>query len=117
MRIVHVVPRDNRRASLKSLLNEKRRELRQRGRGTFRLKAGRWVHTTYPGSIALEQKRDGELVATLRQRGPTVDWQLLNAFMGYLDRHFAEDIDTVTVEYPKPAARKRPSKKAAARRR
>ena len=123
MRIVEVVPRADNGPRMKALLNEKERELRERNRGTFRHKRGTWVHTRYGGQIALDQRSDGVLVATVRQRGREPEWQLLRAFVGFLERHFADRIASMTIHFPerrtvpRRATTRRTAKRRAATRR
>jgi hypothetical protein len=99
MKIVQVVPRANPSAKLKSLL--KKTELNLRGKGTtlYREKEGRWKHTRYAGWISWEEGSAGILVAVVQTKKPETEWQLLQAFIGYLDRHLAENIDSITVYY------------------
>ncbi|MGH7583501.1 MAG: hypothetical protein ACREL5_09770 [Gemmatimonadales bacterium] len=99
MKIVQVFPRDPAAASLKSQLKATERALRG-GTTTFvRKREGRWVHKRYPGSIRWSETLGGILVAEVSGRGPDHDWQLLSAFIGYLDRHLGDAIDSISVFY------------------
>lgn len=98
MKILQVVPRRTNKKSLKQQLTGKERELR--GRTTFiRKRAGRWIHLKYPGYIDWNEASGGLLVAEIRSREADGEWKLLQAFIGYLDRHLAEQIETITVFY------------------
>jgi hypothetical protein len=99
MKIVQVVPVADDKPSLKTLLNETERRLR-RGPTAFRRRgAGRWVHVKYRGWIHWDLARGGIVVATVKSRKPEQEWQLLQAYIGYLDRHVGEYIDTITISY------------------
>ena len=85
---------------------EKVAELTARERGTFR-RSGRktrnraqWSHLRYPGRITLERARGQTITARVLSRSKAADeWQLLHAFIGFLDRHFATHIQSLTVQY------------------
>lgn len=98
MKILQVVPRRTNKKSLKQQLIGKERELR--GRTTFvRKRAGRWQHLKYPGWIAWDEASGGLLVAEIHSRQADGEWKLLQSFIGYLDRHLADQIETITVFY------------------
>ncbi len=98
MKILQVVPRRTNKKSLKQQLINKERELR--GRTTFlRKRAGRWAHLKYPGYIGWNEASGGILVAEIHSREPEEEWKLLQAFIGYLDRHLSDQIETITVFY------------------
>ncbi len=99
MKVLQVVPRTNAKKKLKTLLNEKERELRG-PRTTFRRqRAGRWVHTRYPGWITWGESVGGILLAEVQSKKTDQEWRLLSAFVGYLDRHFADSIESLTIIY------------------
>jgi hypothetical protein len=107
MKIVQVVPKSGADVRLKSLLNAKERELR--GRSTFRReKPGLWKHVKYPGRIRWDAGTGGILLADI-QTGREPDWQLTNAFVGYLNRHLGPHIESITIQYREvaPAVRAR----------
>jgi hypothetical protein len=98
VKIVQVTPHRNNKRKLKSLLIQKERDLR--GRATFfRQRAGRWQHKTYPGWINWDEASGGILVAEVQCRAGESEWQLLQAFVGYLDRHFSDEIESITITY------------------
>lgn len=99
MKILQVVPKSDNDESLKTLLKKKERQLRGRGTTFLRDREGRWKHTTYPGWINWEETTGGLLVAEIQTRAEGSDWQLLQSFIGYLDRHFAEYIESITIIY------------------
>jgi len=98
MKIIQVVPRRNNKARLRTLLTQKERDLR--GSSTFyRQRAGRWLHKRYKGWIKWSEVSGGILVAEVQSRVEDTEWQLLRAFIGYLDRHFSDQIESVTIVY------------------
>ena len=98
-----IVPRS--RANLFGLLVRKEVELRRRQRGTLHRsgpkKRGRekWTHTTYPGWLTLERRIDGTLAAAVHSRAADGGWQLLTSLVGFLHRHFRDEIASVTISY------------------
>ena len=99
MKILQVVPKRDTKAKLKTLLNQKERELRG-GRTTFvRQRAGRWKHKTYNGWVNWDHAVGGVLVAEIGSKVSETEWQLLQAFVGYLDRHLGKNIETITITY------------------
>ena len=99
MKILQVVPRADSDVSLKKLLKAKERQLRS-GPTAFRRKAeGRWAHVKYPGWISWDETIGGIVVAEVNTRVAASEWQLLQAFVGYLYRHLGDNIDTITITY------------------
>jgi hypothetical protein len=98
-----VVPRS--RVNLLGLLVRKEVELRRRRRGTLHRsgpkKPGRekWTHTSYPGWLSLQGGDGGSLAATVHSRAADSEWKLLTSLIGFLDRHFREEIASVTISY------------------
>lgn len=99
MKIVQVVPLADDRPTLKQLLNQTERRLRHGPTAFSRTSAGRWAHVKYPGFIKWDLARGGILVAEVQSKRPEQEWQLLQAFIGYLDRHLGEYIQTVSITY------------------
>ena len=97
MKIVQVVPKPDLDSSLKSLLKKKEQDLRGGSTTFFREKEGKWKHETYPGWINWEQVPGGIIVAEIQTRKEGFDWQLVQAFVGYLIRHLSESIDSITI--------------------
>ena len=76
------------------------------GRGTFRRlgrkekNRARWNHLRYQGRIALERTRGQAVAAKVTAAGKSANpWQLLHAFIGWTDRHFAPKLQSLTVQY------------------
>ncbi|MFN2432188.1 MAG: hypothetical protein ABR599_05115 [Gemmatimonadota bacterium] len=98
MKILQVVPVANEKIRLKKLLKDKERELR--GKTTFSRKSeGTWVHVKHPGSIVWSEGTGGFLIAEIRPKRGASDGQLLQAFIGYLDRHLGPHIDSISIYY------------------
>jgi hypothetical protein len=96
-----VVPKTGIKDSLKAQLKAKERELRESGRPTaFRRKReGVWAHARYPGWIKWDEARGGLLIGEVHPGRDGSDWQLANAFVGYLDRHFGEHLESISILY------------------
>jgi hypothetical protein len=99
MKLVQVVPRHDATESLKTQLKAKERALRGKGTTWKRKKAGRWVHTKYPGWVTWGAGPGGLLVAEVKSKKSDAEWQLSAAFVGYLERHFAETIESITITF------------------
>ena len=105
IRLVQVVPAA--KVRLFDLMTRKENELSRRGVGTFR-RTGRkaknratWSHVRYEGRIDLARVGGG-ITAKIRTAGRAANrWQLLHAFIGWLDRHFGDQIQLFTVHYKK----------------
>lgn len=85
-----------------------RREVRHRqvARGTFyrigrkERNQARWAHSTYPGWVKLARGMGGIVLAEIRTRAdPDQEWQLFQAFLGFLDRHFRENLAAINVQF------------------
>ena len=81
MKVVSVVPLDQLRPTLGTLLDETERRLRGKGTTLIRQGKRRWVHAKYPGWISWEVAKGGMLVAEIRSKKTDAEWQLLQAFM------------------------------------
>jgi hypothetical protein len=98
MKIVQVVPKPGIETKLKTLLNKKEQELR--GRVTaFSRTRNRWKHVKHSGWINVEETKGGILVAEVQTKREGSEWQLLQSFIGYLDRHLGENIESVSIFY------------------
>jgi hypothetical protein len=99
MKILQVVPRPDTPSKLKSLL--KKQEIKLRGTATtfYRQKEGRWKHVKYSGWINWDEAPGGILVAEIQSKVEGTDWQLLQAFVGYLQRHLGKHIESITIYF------------------
>ncbi len=99
MKILQVVPRRGTDAKLKSLLKDTERKLRGPHTTFRRMREGRWKHVKYPGWVQWDQAAGGLLVAEVQSKVKDHEWQILQAFVGYLDRHLGEQIESISVYY------------------
>ena len=99
MKLVQITPLERRR--LYSAMVKKEAEIRKRRAGAFsrvgvkRSNRSKWKHIRFKGWINLE--RGQSEIVTAKVNSP--DWQLLAAFVGWIDRHFADQVQTVNIEY------------------
>ena len=103
-RRIQIVPRNG--EQLYSLLVKKEIELRRRNTGTFRRAAGKqknrtkWMHASYPGWIKMQRTIGGGIAAEIGTKGKAGgEWQIIHAFLGFVDRHFADHVESVNIQY------------------
>jgi hypothetical protein len=99
MKILQVVPKARTRSTLKALLKAKERELRGTSTTFVRQREGRWRHKKYQGWINWQEVQGGILVAEIKTLNVAVEWRLLQAFIGYLDRHLSHHIESISITY------------------
>jgi hypothetical protein len=105
MKLLQIVPRDGRR--LYGAMIKKQAKLRSSGRGTFlrakarKRNAAKWTHVRYKGSIGLEPFPSQAVQAIIKSPERGDEARLLSSFLGWLDRHFGEDLSSVNIEYRK----------------
>jgi hypothetical protein len=99
MKTVEVIPRVENGTKLKTLLRETERHLRSGGTTFRRQREGKWKHVKYPGWIKWDETLGGLIVAEVHPQKGESDWQLLQAFIGYLDRHLGSHIESVSIHY------------------
>ncbi len=97
MKIVQVIPKAGTSSKLKTLLKNAERQLRGPHTTFEQEKEGRWKHVKYPGWIQWDDATRGLLIAEVRTKFTDHDWQILEAFIGYLDRHLGDDIESITI--------------------
>ncbi len=60
----------------------------------------RWAHTSYKGWINLVRSAGEVVTVEVRSRSEEGDdWQILHAFVGWVDRHFAGKVRAVHIHY------------------
>jgi hypothetical protein len=87
------------------LLAEKELELRRKKQGTLH-KSGpkkpgqvKWVHRSYPGWIRLQRSLGGVTVVLIQSKREGGENQLLASFVGFVDRHFHDEISGIHISY------------------
>jgi hypothetical protein len=102
MKLLQIVPRDGRR--FYDSIVRKQDDIRKNGRGTFsrkgpkRANAAHWVHAKFTGSVDLA--RSANVVnAKVKSRNKADESKLCTAFLGWIDRHFGDDLASVTIQY------------------
>ncbi|MGQ0658951.1 MAG: hypothetical protein ACT4NU_12835 [Chromatiales bacterium] len=99
MKIIQVIPVANDKPTLTTLLKETERKLRGKGTTLLREKEGRWVHTKYPGWINWDLGKGGVLMAEIQSKKQNAEWQLLQSFIGYIDRHLGDHVQAIIITY------------------
>jgi hypothetical protein len=99
MKILQVVPKPGIKVKLKTLLKSTERHLRDANTTFHRVREGRWKHVKYPGWVHWDQAAGGLLVAEIQTKVKDHEWQILQAFIGYLDRHLGDQIECISVYY------------------
>ncbi len=99
MKTIQVVPKADMDVKLKTLLKQTERQLRGGSTTFYREREGRWKHVKYPGWIKWDETLGGLLLAEVHVRKDASDWQLLQAFIGYLDRHLGDSIESISIYY------------------
>jgi hypothetical protein len=99
MKLVEITPLQRKR--LYGAMVKKEAEIRKKRAGAFQ-RAGarkrdkvRWRHVKFPGWIDLERGQS-EVVAA---KVSSDDWQLLVAFIGWVDRHFGDQLQAMSIQY------------------
>jgi hypothetical protein len=109
MKLLQIVPRSGTR--LYGAIVRKQADIRKSGRGTFsrvgrrRQNASRWAHVRYKGSIELDGKSGDGVSVAIRSPEKGDEARLLSSFLGWLDRHFGDQVSSVKIEY-RPRGRK-----------
>ena len=99
MKVVQIIPLG--RTRLYGAMTKKQGEIGKLRAGAFSRVGGklankaRWKHVRFKGWISLKREKS-EIVTAKVNSG---DWQLLSAFIGWVDRHFADQVQTVNILY------------------
>ena len=110
MKSLQIVPRGHTR--LYGAMIKKQAEIRRAGRGTFsragarRRSGARWTHVRYKGSITLEPGPTDAVNVEIKSPERGDEARLLSSFLGWLDRHFGDQLSSVNIEYQKVAGRR-----------
>jgi hypothetical protein len=110
MKLLQIIPREGTR--LYGAIVKKQADIRKSGRGTFsrvgakRRDAARWAHVRYKGSISLKTGPSDAVDVQIRSPERGDEARLVSSFLGWLDRHFGDELSSVTIQYPPPARRR-----------
>ena len=103
MKSLDIVPR--RGAGLFGAIVRKQADIRKNGRGTF-VRAGgkarsaaRWTHVRYKGSLDLRPGDADAVSVKIKSSDHGDEARLLSSFLGWLDRHFGNQISSVNIQY------------------
>jgi len=99
MKILQVVPKPGINSKLKTILKTTERTLRGPHTTFRRMREGRWKHVKHPGWIQWDEAVGGLLLAEIHTKVKDHEWQMMDAFIGYLDRHLGEQIESISVYY------------------
>lgn len=67
--------------------------VKQRGRAT-------WSHVTYKGRVMIERSSGEVVTVEMKSLSEAGDqWQLLHAFVGFMDRHFGKSIKAINIQF------------------
>ena len=100
---VTIVPRAG--ENLYGLLIEEERELRRNEQGTLhrhgprRRGSEKWVHKSISGYVKFQRTLGDVLVAVVASPDESDEWRLLNSFIGFVHRHFREEVASVLLTY------------------
>jgi hypothetical protein len=98
-----VCPRSD--ENLYSLLVQKELTLIKNNQGTLhrygpkKKNEEKWAHVSRNGWIRFQSGLGRILIATIQARDRTEEWQLMNSFIGFLDRHFRVSIASILISY------------------
>jgi hypothetical protein len=103
MKLVEIIPLN--RARLYGALVAKEAAIRSGGRGTY-MRVGRkaqgsarWKHRMYKGTVALARGSSEVVTAKVRASTAEDERKLLSSFLGFVDRHSGDQVDTITIRY------------------
>jgi hypothetical protein len=101
MKIVQIVPRTKTR--LYGALVKKEAAISRKKQGTF-FRAGpkvrnsaKWKHKAYKGWIRMERGLSEVVTAEVHTMSADQEWQMLSAFLGFVDRHFGDQVIAITI--------------------
>ncbi len=103
MKLVQIVPRENTR--LYGAMVKKQAAIRKQGRGTLYRAGGKrrnetkWKHVRHSGWINIERGQSEIVSAEIRSLAVDHEWQLLSSFLGWVDRHFGDQVLAVNIQY------------------
>ncbi len=97
MRLLIIQPRQG--IKLKAAMDSKRKSMQAKG-GSFALdRRGKWVHVRHRGWVNVKRGPHGMIFAKTNTLAAEREWEILTAFIGFLDRHFHDEIASITIQY------------------
>jgi hypothetical protein len=103
MKLVEITPR--RKVPLYGALIRRESDIRSKGRGTFarqgrkRARSAIWKHKRFKGTVNLQREGTEQISAKIRSSTPEDEGSLLKAFLGFIDRHCGNQVETITIHY------------------
>jgi hypothetical protein len=103
MKLVEITPR--RKLPLYGALIRREADIRSKGRGTFarqgrtRARSAIWKHKRFKGTVNLQREGTEQISAKIRSSTPEDEGSLLKAFLGFIDRHCGNQVETITIHY------------------
>jgi hypothetical protein len=103
MKTVEITPL--RKSPLYGGLIKREAAIRKKGRGTFsrkgpaRARTATWSHKRFKGTVSLKREDDELVSAKIRSATPEDEGGLLKAFLGFVDRHYGNQVATITIHY------------------
>jgi len=103
MKVIQIVPLEG--LALYAALVKKEAEIRKKGLGTFyratakKRNSSKWRHKAYRGRMTLERGLGEVVLAEIHAPARDQEWQMLSAFLGFIDRHFGKRILAITIHY------------------
>jgi hypothetical protein len=100
---ITVVPKSDEK--LFNLLVQKEKEIRHKATTFYRKKSRKksgeekWSHTSNWGWIHFQRCFGEILVVVVNPKKEEDEWHLVNAFVGYLHRHFNDKISSIQLNY------------------
>ena len=103
MRQLQVIPKAGYR--LYGAMVAKEVELKRKNQGTFRRSASKeknrakWTHSRHSGWINLKRGMGEVVQLEVKSKKEDTEWQLFHAILGFIDRHYADRIRAVNIQY------------------
>jgi len=104
MKRLQIIPHEG--SNLYGALIKREVEHRRRARGTFSRSGAKkkdqatWAHDRYVGRIKLARGMGEIVLAQVRTKAdPEQESRLLGAFLGFLDRHFREQMEAINIQF------------------
>mgnify|MGYP001212029949 CR=1 FL=1 len=102
MKIIQIVPWDSGR--LYGAIVKKEAAIRKANKGTFfrvsrTANSTKWQHKNYKGSVKLQKALSGIITAEVTSRLHDQESRLMEAFLGWVGRHFGDQIATINIHY------------------